>query len=70
MTSALRFAAVDAKLSQSKLADKVGMAFSTLQRRLSGEVGMSLEDADRIATGLGYRLTFTLTPIEQEAVSS
>lgn len=64
MTSALRFAAAEAKLSQTKLADKVGMSFSTMQRRMSGDVGMTLEEAERIAEGLGYRLTFTMTPMD------
>lgn len=47
---------VEARLSQQKLADKVGMSQSAIARRLSGDTPIDLSELDEIATALGYSL--------------
>lgn len=54
VTPALRFLAVEARVSQEKLAGKVGISSSAMARRLSGETPIDLTDLERIAGALGY----------------
>lgn len=61
ITSALRFLTREARISQEKLATKVGMSTSAVTRRLSGETPITIDDLERMAAALGYsvRVTFT-----------
>lgn len=61
VTPALRFLATEARLSQEKLAAKVGMSQSAMARRLSGETPIDLEEAARIAAALGYDIKVSFT---------
>lgn len=67
ITPALRFLAVEAHLSQEKLAAKVGMSTSAVARRLSGETPMGLEDLARFAAALGQEVRISFVPSESLA---
>lgn len=62
ITAALRFLATEAKLSQEKLAVRVGMSQSAVGRRLHGDTSLTVDDLDALAKALGYEVTVTLTP--------
>ena len=63
ITSALKFLAVDAKLSQGSLAEKAGMSQSAVNRRFSGETSLSVEDLEHLAEALGYRVKVTFEEV-------
>ena len=60
VTPALRFLASEARISQEKLAAKVGMSSSAMTRRLSGETPIVLSELERIAGALGYDVRVSL----------
>ncbi len=70
ITPALRFLAVEARLSQEKLAAKVGMSTSAVARRLSGETPMDLDDLSRFAAALGQDIRISFVPNETTAGAS
>ncbi|WP_417556515.1 helix-turn-helix domain-containing protein [Microbacterium sp.] len=70
VTSALRFSAHEAGLSQEKLAAKVGMSQSAVGRRLAGDTPLTLADLDALASACGIRVSVTFTEVETLAVAS
>ena len=57
LSSALRDAIQGSGLRPSRIAREAGISHSAILRFLSGERGLSLSSAGRIANVLGYRLT-------------
>lgn len=60
--SALRFAIVDARMSQQKLAAAAGYSTSAVSRRLAGDTPLTLDDLERLAGAAGFTVSITLNP--------
>lgn len=69
VTPALRFLAAEARMSQERLAAKVGLSQSAVGRRLSGDTPINIDDVARFAAAMGYEVTVTFSP-RIEAVAS
>ena len=69
IAAALRFMAFEKKLSQTKLADEAGMSQSAVNRRLSGETDLTLDDLDHLAKALGKQVRVTFVEAAMEAAA-
>lgn len=67
VTPALRFLATEAKLSQGKLATKLGMSQSAVARRLNGDTDLGLADLERFAAAMGYEVRVSLVEAAERA---
>lgn len=66
ITSAIKFLAIENKMSQTKLAKASGMSQSAINRRLTGQTSLTIEDLNQLAQALGQEIRISFIPTDKE----